>query len=108
MAEDHSWMYSGWDKRRNYTNEWIDKATTVLDRAFSRSKIVRCPCRRCQNSRCLGDKRTIAIRLYKNGFIPGYDVWTFHGKSSSRVVAEDEHDCDVGDVNRMDEMLEAI
>jgi hypothetical protein len=24
------------------------------------------------------------------------------------VVAEDEHDCDMGDVDRMDEMLEAI
>ncbi len=35
-------------------------------------------------------------------------MWTFHGESGTRVVAEDEHDCDVGDVDRMDEMLEAI
>jgi hypothetical protein len=51
---------------------------------------------------------TIAIHLCKNGFVPGYDVWTFHGESGTRVVAEDEHDCDVGDVDRMDDMLEAI
>jgi hypothetical protein len=38
----------------------------------------------------------------------GYVVWTFHGESGTRVIAEDEHNCDVGDVNRMDEMLEAI
>jgi hypothetical protein len=38
----------------------------------------------------------------------GYVVWTFHGESGTRVIAEDEHNCDVGDVNRMDEMVEAI
>jgi hypothetical protein len=108
MAEDHSWIYSGWDKERNYTDEWMDKAATFLDCAFSRSKIVQCRCSRCQNSRCLEDKRTIAIHFCKNGFMPGYEVWTFHGESGTRVVAEDEHDCDVGDVDRMDEMLEAI
>jgi hypothetical protein len=56
----------------------------------------------------LEDKRTIDIHLCKNGFVPGYEVWTFHGESGTRVIAEDEHDCDVGDVDRMDEMLEAI
>jgi hypothetical protein len=56
----------------------------------------------------LEDKRTITIHLCKNGFVLDYEVWTFHDESSTRVVAEDEHDCDVGDVNRMDEMLEAV
>jgi hypothetical protein len=94
--------------RGNYTDEWMDKATTFLDCVFSLPKIVRCPCCRCQNSRCLQDKRTIAIHLCKNGFMPGYEVWTFHGESGTGVVAEDEHDCDVGGINRIDEMLEAI
>jgi hypothetical protein len=67
-----------------------------------------CPCSLCQNSRCLEDKRTTGIHLCKNGFVPDYEVWTFHGESGTRVVAEDEHDCDMGDVDRMDEMLEAI
>jgi hypothetical protein len=35
-------------------------------------------------------------------------VWTFHCESDTGVIAEDEHDCDMGDVDRMDEMLEAI
>jgi hypothetical protein len=56
----------------------------------------------------LEDKRTIAIYLCKNGFVPGYEVWTFHGELGTRIVAEDEHDCDVEDIDRMDEMLEAI
>jgi hypothetical protein len=56
----------------------------------------------------LEDKTTIAIHLCKNGFIPGYEVWKFHSESDTRVIAEDEHDCDAGDVDRMDEMLEAI
>jgi hypothetical protein len=79
-----------------------------LFRAFSRSKIVRCPCSRCQNSRCLEDKRTITIHLCKNSFVPGYEVWTFHDESGTRVVTEDEHDCDMGNVDRMDNMLDAI
>jgi hypothetical protein len=56
----------------------------------------------------LEDKSTIAIHLCKNGFAPDYEVWTFHGESGTRVVAEDEHGCNVGNVDRMDEMLEAI
>jgi hypothetical protein len=27
--------------------------------------------------------------------MPGYEVWTFHGESNTRVIAEDEYDCDV-------------
>jgi hypothetical protein len=86
----------------------MDKATTFLDRAFLWSKIVWCPCSRCQNSRCLEEKKTIAIHLCKNGFVSGYEVWTFHGGSGTRVIAEDEYDCDVGGVDRMDEMLEVV
>jgi hypothetical protein len=108
MVEDRSWMYSGWDKGRNYTDEWMDKATSFLDHAFSQLQIVWCPCSVCQNLRCLEDKRTIVIHLCKNSFVLGYEVWTFHGESGTRVIAEDEHDCDVGDVDRMDEMFEAI
>jgi hypothetical protein len=37
-----------------------------------------------------------------------YEVWTFYGESCTRVVVEDEHDCDARDVHRMDEMVEAI
>jgi hypothetical protein len=54
IGEDRSWMYSGWDNGGNYTDEWMDKATTFLDYAFSQSQI--------------------AIHLCKNGFVSGYKV----------------------------------
>jgi hypothetical protein len=40
--------------------------------------------------------------------VSGYEVWTFHGESGIRVVAEDEHDCDMGGIDRMNEILKAI
>jgi hypothetical protein len=89
-------------------NEWMDKATTFLEHAFSWTQIVWCPCSICQNLRCLEDKRIINIHLCKNGFVPGYEVWTFHGESGSRVIAEDEHDCDIRGVDRMNQMLKGI
>jgi hypothetical protein len=107
MAEDRSWMYSGWDKGGKYTDEWMDNATTFLDRAFSRTQIVQCPCSRHQNLKFLENKRTITIQLCKNGFVPSYEVWTFHGESGTRVIVEDEHNCDMGNVDRIDEMLDA-
>jgi hypothetical protein len=74
-------MCSGWDKEGNPTDEWMDKTTTLLDCSFSLSKIVRYPCRRCQNTRFLEDKITIAIHLCKNDFVPSYEVWKFHDES---------------------------
>jgi hypothetical protein len=46
--------------------------------------------------------------LCKNDSMPDYEVWIIHDESGTGVIAEDEHDCDVGDVDRMDKMLEAI
>jgi hypothetical protein len=89
-------------------DEWMDKVIAFLDRAFSRTQIVWCPCSLCQNLRCLEDRRAIVIHLCKNGFVLGYEVWKFHDESGTRVVIEDGHNCDVGDVDRMDEMFEAI
>jgi hypothetical protein len=107
MDEDRSWMYTGWDKDGKYTDEWMDKTTAFLHRAFSLSKFVWCPCSRCQNTRCLEDKNAIAFDLCRNGFMLGYEVWKFHGESGTKAVAEEEHDYNAG-VHRMDEMLEAI
>jgi hypothetical protein len=56
MAKDHSWIYNGWDNRGNFSEECMDKTTTFLNLAFSRTKLVRCPCSRCQNTKCLSDK----------------------------------------------------
>jgi hypothetical protein len=40
MAEDHSWIYSGCHKGGNFMDEWMDKATSFLDHAFSQTQIV--------------------------------------------------------------------
>jgi hypothetical protein len=56
----------------------------------------------------LEDKKTIVIHLCKNGFLPGYKMWIFHGELGTRVVTEDEHGCDMRNVDRMDKMLEII
>jgi hypothetical protein len=90
MGEDHCWMYSGWDKEGNYTDEWMDTTTSFLGRSFSLSKIVWSPCSRCQNMRCLENKTTIDIHLCKNDFVPDYEVWKFHGESGARVIAKDD------------------
>jgi hypothetical protein len=37
-----------------------------------------------------------------------YEVWIFHGEPGTRVVAGDQHDCNVGGIDRMDKMLEAL
>jgi hypothetical protein len=45
---------------------------------------------------CLEDKTTIAIHLCKNDFMPGYEVWKFHDKAGTQVIAKYEHDYDAG------------
>jgi hypothetical protein len=85
---------------------WTNKATTFLDCAFSRLKIVRCPGAHVADARIRGAWRTREPLPYI--CVRSYEVWAFHSESSTRVIAEDEHDCDVGDVDRIDEMLEAI
>jgi hypothetical protein len=57
-----------------------------LDRTFSLSKTnkVRCPCSKCQNIWCL-DNDTISLDLCRNGFMPHYVVWVFHGESATQA-----------------------
>jgi hypothetical protein len=33
-------MYTSWDKGGDHSDEWMTKATTFLDHAFSRTKMV--------------------------------------------------------------------
>jgi hypothetical protein len=42
--------------------------------------------------------------------MPCYEVWKFHIESGTRVIAEDEHNCDTGGwgVDSMDEILEVV
>jgi hypothetical protein len=108
MSEDHSWIYTGWDKGVDHSDEWMTKATMFLDRAFSRTKMVWCPCDRCQNTRRLDDKRMMVVDLCKYSFLPGYEVWTFHIEKATQAIEEEEPDYNVMGVDRMDKMLDDI
>jgi hypothetical protein len=85
----------------------MTKTTVFLNRAFSRTTMVRCPCSRCQNTRCLKDKKTVVIDLCKYDFVIGYEMWIFHYKKATQIIEEEEEDYSTG-VDRMAEMLEAI
>jgi hypothetical protein len=46
---DRTWMYSGWQRGRSPSNEWIENTKLFLDRAFSivgvaEDNTVKCPC----------------------------------------------------------------
>jgi hypothetical protein len=90
MGEDRSWMYTGWDKGEDHLDEWMTNTITFLDRAFSRTKMVWCPCSRCYNMRCSDDKKMMTVDLCKYGFVPDYEVWTFHGENATRAIEEEE------------------
>jgi hypothetical protein len=54
---------------------------------------------------CL-DKDMINLDLCRNGFIPHYVVWVFHGESATQAI-EEEDDYSMR-IDRIDEMLEGI
>jgi hypothetical protein len=98
-------MYGGWKKSEAHTTEWMNKTQEFMDHPFSvpPNQGMKCPCNRCRNT-LHEDKRTLTLHLCKFGFMPGYEVWTYHGETvhqRTASVAEEEDD-------RMDEMLDAI
>ena len=42
---------------------------------------IRCPCTlvKCQNKKFL-NVETVKVHLYRNGFVPDYYVWIYHGE----------------------------
>jgi hypothetical protein len=63
---------------------------------------VKYPCSRCRNVVC-EDKRTLTLHLYKVGFIPNYEVWTYHGESIHQTASVAGYDDMTGD-----DMMDAI
>jgi hypothetical protein len=85
------------EKRMELTQiEWVDKINKFFEHAFSLSntRIVRCPCNKCQNG-LSHDKKKVSIHICTFGYMPGYEVWVHHSE-------------DVTDEDRMDEMLNVI
>jgi hypothetical protein len=93
-----------------HVREWMNKTQEFIDRAFSvpANHGVKYPCSRCRNALC-EDKRTLTLHHCKFGFMPGYEVLTYHDESVCQRTASvvEEGDDRSGD-DRMDEMLDAI
>jgi hypothetical protein len=108
MGDDHRWMYDGWKRSWEHTDEWWDKTKDFIKRAFSlaSTKKIRCPCIKCQNVRCF-DKVILTKHLVQNSFASDYKTWVFHGEKYTAVTAEESGN-DWAGVHRIDEMLEAI
>jgi hypothetical protein len=108
MGDNCRWMYGGWKRNGAHIDEWWDKTSDFIERAFSLATIekIRCPCVKCQNARCF-DKVILMKHLVKYGFTADYKTWMFHGKKYTGAAAEESANDRAG-VDRMDEMLEAI
>jgi hypothetical protein len=35
--DDHEWMYTGWSRQGDWSDEWIEKTNAFLDRAFAKA-----------------------------------------------------------------------
>jgi hypothetical protein len=53
------WMYDDWKKGGTHMKEWMNKTQEFIDRAFSllNNRGMKCPCSRCRSVDC-EDKRT--------------------------------------------------
>ena len=106
-----TWMYSGWQRGKAPSSEWINQTTQFLDQAFSNMEIatndtIKCPCAMCRNYFSL-KRDTIEMHLCKHGFREGYETWTEHGETH---IGHDEGDSIANgegfdEVDRMDQML---
>jgi hypothetical protein len=108
MGDDRRWMYYGWKRSGAHIDEWWEKTSDFIERAFSlvTTEKIRCPCLKCKNARCF-DKIILTKHQVRIGFTIDYETWVFHGEKYTAVAAEESANDRAG-VDRMDEMLEAI
>jgi hypothetical protein len=114
MDEERRWMYEDWSSNGPNAN-WCKKTQEFITHAFSRPNArregVHCPCKRCGNFK----KQTeydISHHLVKNGFVPNYYIWTYHGENAPRHPNEIYDDTDnltdmlhdINDANQHDEV----
>jgi hypothetical protein len=45
----------------------------------------------------------MVVDLCRYGFVPGYEVWIFHGEKSTQTIEEEERDYSGTGVDRIDE-----
>ena len=107
---DREWMYTGRHTDLGASPEWVRKMGEFLEHAFgSGVGQTWCPCSLCRNQRPR-EKELMGKHLVKNGFVPGYYVWTYHGefeRGMEEVVRERADDYDTGAGDMIDDFQDA-
>jgi hypothetical protein len=113
--EDRELMYMGRVRMDDVTPEWITKTDAFLERAFGKAakgaSLVRCPCSKCAN-RKRKTKKAMWEHIWKNGFVPDYTKWIFHGeahRTREEMVRQciEDYDADVGVADMLNDYHEA-
>ncbi|KAL6530396.1 hypothetical protein OROHE_014749 [Orobanche hederae] len=87
MNPDRSWMYS---RRANdyFQLSYFKEVENFIEFATSQPRFmnggkIKCPCTaaKCKNQRFL-DTKSVKEHLVRNGFVPNYEVWIFHGETN--------------------------
>jgi hypothetical protein len=82
--EDREWMYMGHRRRDDVTPKWITKVDAFMELTFGKAakgaSLVPCSCNKCAN-RKRQTKKVMGEHIWKNGFMPDYTRWTFHGEA---------------------------
>jgi hypothetical protein len=113
--EDREWMYTGRVGRNDVTPEWIRKTDAFVERAFGEAakgaSLVPCQCSKYAN-RKRKTKKAMVEHIYKNGFMPDYTRWIFHGeahRTREEVVRQrvEDYDDDAGVADMLSDYHEA-
>ena len=99
-----------------YTDEWFRKTEAFLNKAFGKASsshlLEPCPCSKCANRRRI-NRVDMGKHLVKNGYMPGYTRWIYHGEDHHtreevvrpRVEAFDD---DAGVPDLLDDVHQAL
>jgi hypothetical protein len=108
MADDRAWMYNGWSRNRRHSDEWVAKTKDFVDHvSLLLTGTVRCPCRRHENNIFL-NKESVSLDLCRFGFMPGYEMWEYHGEVVTNWNVEDAENNDWAGDDAMHEMLDSL
>ncbi|KAL6643327.1 hypothetical protein ACP70R_018992 [Stipagrostis hirtigluma subsp. patula] len=112
MTDGRSWMYTGRRSRDDISDEWMQKTTEFVDRAFSgdTQDRVLCPCNYCGNSRPQM-RNTMVSHLCRHGFCSDYEVWVCHGETAQTradTVRRRIEETNDQETDRMDDMIDDV
>jgi hypothetical protein len=98
-------MYDDWSATGPNAN-WCKNGQDFVNLAFSRpnarSEGVHCPCNKCGNFK-KQDEYNVSHHIVKNGFVPNYFLWTYHGETAPPSLDEEFDDRD-----HLNDMLHAL